>query len=95
MARLLLLAAGAAAADFLTVDGQTFHFKGHEVLLSGANVPWVQRVGRVEMLPAGPGFALSFKKTAPAVQRCKNQQRRCSYGRDWSASRVRPPRGYI
>ena len=25
---------------------------------------------------------LSFKKTAPAVQRCKNQQRRCSYGRD-------------
>ena len=30
----------------------------------------------------GLGFAMAFNRTAPAVQRCKNQQQRCSYGRD-------------
>ena len=29
-----------------------------------------------------PGFAISFKRTAPAVQRCKNELRRCSYGKN-------------
>ena len=30
----------------------------------------------------GSDFATYVKKTAPAVQRCKDQQQRCSYGRD-------------
>ena len=37
---------------------------------------------RVEILLVGPGFALYFKRTAPAVRRCKSQQERCSYGRE-------------
>ena len=37
---------------------------------------------RVEIVSIGPGFAMSFKRTAPAVQRCKNEQERCSYGRE-------------
>ena len=28
--------------------------------------------GRAEIVPVGPGFAMAFKRTAPAVQRCKN-----------------------
>ena len=38
---------------------------------------------RVEILPVGPDFAMYFKRTTQAVQRCKNEQQRCSYGRDW------------
>ena len=38
--------------------------------------------GRAEILPIGLGFAMAFKRTTPAVQRCKNQQQRRSYGRD-------------
>ena len=34
------------------------------------------------MLPIGPHVAMYVKRTARAVQRCKNQQQRCSYGRD-------------
>ena len=37
---------------------------------------------RAEALPVGPDFATYFKRTAPAFRRCKNQQKRCSYGRD-------------
>ena len=40
------------------------------------------RCSRAEILPVGPCFAMCFKRTAPAVQRCKNQRRRRSYGRD-------------
>ena len=35
--------------------------------------------GRVEFI--GPGFATFFQRTAPAVQRCKSQSKRCSHGR--------------
>ena len=44
---------------------------------------------RVEILSVCPDFATYFKRTTQAVQRCKNEQQRCSYGRDWSASQVR------
>ena len=33
-------------------------------------------------------MAMYFQRTTRAVQRCKNEQQRCSYGRDWSASQV-------
>ena len=33
-------------------------------------------------MPICPDFATYFKRTTQAVQRCKNQQQRCSYGRD-------------
>ena len=42
----------------------------------------VQYFGRVDILPVCPGFAMSFKRTTQAVQRCKHEQQRCSYGRD-------------
>ena len=42
----------------------------------------LERGGRAEILPVGPDFAMYFKKTTQAVQRCKNQQQRWSYGRD-------------
>ena len=45
---------------------------------------------RVETLPVGPGVAMSFKRTTLAVQRCKNQPKRCSYGRDRTAARRYP-----
>ena len=38
--------------------------------------------GRVDVVSAGPGVAMYFKKTAPAFQRCKNEQERSSHGRD-------------
>ena len=41
---------------------------------------------RVEILPVGPDFAMYFRRTTQAVQRCKNEQQRCSYGRDWVAA---------
>ena len=37
--------------------------------------------GRAEPAPAGPGFAASFERTTPAVQRRKNRSKRCSRGR--------------
>ena len=38
-------------------------------------------LGRAESLPVGT-CAMFFKRTVPACQRCRNQPRRCSYGRD-------------
>ena len=38
--------------------------------------------GRAEILFVGPGVAMAFKRTAPSVQRGKNQQQRWSDGRD-------------
>ena len=35
----------------------------------------------MEILSVCPDFAMNFKRTTHAVQRCKNEQRRCSYGR--------------
>ena len=37
--------------------------------------------GRANILPVCPGFTTYFKRTTQAVQRCKNQQQRRSYGR--------------
>ena len=37
---------------------------------------------RVEMVSIGPGRAMCVERMPPAVERCKNQQERCSYGRD-------------
>ena len=37
---------------------------------------------RVKLLLVGSGVVVSFKKTTQAVQRFKNEQKRCSYGRD-------------
>ena len=37
---------------------------------------------RAEGLPVGPDFATYFKKTTHAIQRCKHEQERRSYGRD-------------
>ena len=37
---------------------------------------------RADILPVGPDFGIYFKRMAPAFQRCNNQQKRCSYGRD-------------
>ena len=37
---------------------------------------------RAEILPVGPDVATRFKRTTPAVRRCKNEQRRRSYGRE-------------
>ena len=37
---------------------------------------------RAGTLPGGPDVAMYSKRTAPAFQRCKNQQKRCSRGRD-------------
>ena len=75
-------------------------FGAYDLSLVGENATWhytpiVKRGygdfkyrGRAEALLVGSGFAMAFKRTAPAVRRCKNQQHRCSYGRDWSASQV-------
>ena len=38
--------------------------------------------GRAEILSVDPNFATYFKRTTHAVQRCKNEQRRWSYGRE-------------
>ena len=38
--------------------------------------------GRAEILSVRPGVALAFKRTAPAVKCCKDEQERCSRGRD-------------
>ena len=38
--------------------------------------------GRVDILFDCPDFAMYFKRTTQAVQRCKHEQQRCSYGRD-------------
>ena len=40
-------------------------------------------------IPVGPGFALALKNTTPAVRRCKDHRRRCSYLRP-SADPDRP-----
>ena len=45
---------------------------------------------RADILPVGPGFATRFKRTTPAVRRCKNEQQRCSYGRDRVGARRYP-----
>ena len=37
-----------------------------------------EHADRAEMVSIGPGFAMSFKRTAPAFQRCKNQPERPS-----------------
>lgn len=37
------------------------------------------RGGRAETSPVGPGFALAFERTAPAVERGQNQRKRRSY----------------
>ena len=42
---------------------------------------------RAEILSVGLDFAMAFKKTTRVVQRGKNQQARCSYGRDRVAVR--------
>ena len=42
--------------------------------------------GRVDILSVWSDFAMYFKRTTQAVQRCKNEQQRCSYGRDWVAA---------
>ena len=39
-------------------------------------------VCRAEILPVGPGFVIYFEWLASAFQRCKNQPKRCSHGRD-------------
>ena len=44
-----------------------------------------------ETFSAGPEFALHCKRTAPAVQRCKNQQRRWSYGLETVSQVLSPP----
>ena len=36
--------------------------------------------GRAEILPVGPGVAMSVARTAPAVRRCRNQLSSSSYG---------------
>ena len=36
---------------------------------------------RVDILPVGPEFAMYFKRPTQAIQRCKHEQERCSYGR--------------
>ena len=43
--------------------------------------------GRAEILPVRLGFAMAFKRTAPVVQRCQNQRKRRSYGRDRTGAR--------
>ena len=44
-------------------------------------------------LSFGSDFTMYVKRTAPAVQRCKTEQQRCSYGRDRLASQVNRPSG--
>ena len=42
---------------------------------------------RAEILPVGPGFAIAFRKTTPAVQRRKNYRRRSSSLREFGRRR--------
>ena len=73
---------GRDAFQILKLDGLAFQCAGPrlgEPIAAIAGVGEWTYVGRAEILPVGPGFAMSFKATAPAVQRCKTQQQRCSY----------------
>ena len=45
-------------------------------------VPHERRLSERKSCPTGPDFATYFKRVATAFQRCKNQQKWCSYGRD-------------
>ena len=66
-------------------------YRGCYGLCSTASLASVGYFGRAEILPVGLGFAMAFKRTAPAVQRCKSQQQRCSYeiGRHHRCRRIR------
>ena len=48
---------------------------------------WSGTGGRADILPVGPGLALSFKRMSCAFQRHKNQQERCSRGRKRKGAR--------
>ena len=56
-----------------------------KALLRERAVDFSGSVDRADILPVGPDFATYLKKTTQAVHRCKNEQRRCSYGRALSA----------
>ena len=82
------LEAAATTNDTYAIQSGRFAFlKQRFSTGAAADVPRNSYFGRAEILPVCPGFAMSLKKTTQAVQRCKNEQQRRSYGRDRFARR--------
>ena len=76
--------AAAAAAPRLVPSRVTVASSGYGTGHNGRRRRSRRRVrrDRAEILLVAPDFATCFKRTTPACQRCKNEQERCSRGRE-------------